>query len=244
MNEDMRDNTLAVRRVGPWRIVGGVLLAAFVASWFVWGPLGLICYVGGLFNADLVFLLTLPFVLLIPLGLIFLPVLAGYTVTRWRRLSDRGKVLSFLFTVALLANATSLGLEFAGVGSSPFDMFVRGFARYAKSRADVPAIQSWLGTLDPNEYIDTNADYGGGMPLPATMYPPAIAHLNPRRHHVGVQVARDDQGKLRVRLLWGGGLIGHWGIEVGDENVQPPPDSETVRHRPLAPGAWVWSNST
>ena len=231
------------RRIGGWRIVGGILLAAFVASWFVWGPLGLIYYVGGLFNSLSVFLLTLPFILLIPLGIIFLPVLAGYTVTRWRRLSDRGKVFSSFLTVALLANATSLGLGFAGVGSSPFDMFVRGFTRYAKSRTDVAAIRTWLGTLDPNEY--TVEEVGSdGMPLPATMYPPAIAQLKPRQHHVGVLVGQDDTGKLRVRLTWGGGFIGHWGIEVGDKSMQPPPDSETVRHRPLAPGAWVWSNST
>lgn len=239
MNEDMHGSTFAARRISPWRIVGVVLFSALVASWFVWGPLGLICYVGGLFNSDLVFLLTLPFVLLIPLGVIFLPVLAIGTVIRWRRLSNWGKVLSSLFTIALLANATSLGLGFAGVVSSPFDMFVRGFTRYAENRTDVAAIRTWLGTLDPNEY--TVEEVGsGGMPLPATMYPPAIAHLNPRRHHVGVLVGQDDAGKLRVRLLWGGGFIGHWGIEVGDKSMQPPPDSDGVGYRPLAPGVWVW----
>jgi hypothetical protein len=235
----MHDDTVVARRISPWCIGGAALFSAFVATWFVWGPLGLIFYVGGLFNSLSVFLLTLPFVLLIPLGIIFLPVLAGYTVTRWRRLSNRGKVFSALFTVALLANATSLGLGLAGVGSSPFDMFVRGFTRYAKSRTDVAAIRTWLGTLDPNEY--TVEEVGSdGMPLPATMYAPAIAHLNPRRHHVGVLVGQDDAGKLRVRLMWGGGFIGHWGIEVRDKSVQPPPDSEGAGHRPLAPGAWIW----
>jgi hypothetical protein len=238
VNEDMRDNTLAPRHIGPWRIVGGILPAAFVASWFVWGPLGLIYYVGGLFNSLSVFLLTLPFILLIPLGVIFLPVLAGYTVTRWRRLSARGKVFSSFLTVALLANATSLGLGFAGMAPSPFDMFVRGFTRYAEVRADIPAIRNWIAALDPKEYRDE----GGIMerPFGESEQPPCIARLHPRT----VRFKADPDGRLLLQFLWGGGLIGHWGIEVGDKSMQPPPDSETVRHRPLAPGAWVWSNST
>ena len=51
---------------GGRRVAGGVLLTALVVSWFVWGPLGIIFYVGGLFNSLWPFMLSPFLFLLIP----------------------------------------------------------------------------------------------------------------------------------------------------------------------------------
>jgi hypothetical protein len=144
-------------------------------------------------------------------------------------------VLSFLLMIALTALVTSTGLGFAGMAPSAFDMFVQGFSRYVESQADVTAIQSWLGTLDQNEYTD---EHGGtterrfvGSELPA-----CIAGLHPK----WAVVLPDNAGHLMARLLWGGGFIGHWGIIVGDKTMESPAISEIIGYQPLAPGAWIW----
>jgi hypothetical protein len=59
-----------------------ILFAAIVASWFVWGPLGLVFYVGGRVNSLSVFVLAWPLFLLIPLAAIFLPVLGIRSIFR------------------------------------------------------------------------------------------------------------------------------------------------------------------
>jgi hypothetical protein len=191
--------------------------------------------VGGLFNSLLLFVLGPFLFLLVFLAIIFLPVLAIRTAVRWRSLQGRKRTVSCLLVGALAAFAGSFALGFAGVGPSPFDMFVRGFATRVKACADIPAIQDWLATLDPKEYTD---QYGGVTEkrFARSEQPACFVRL----HSQMAQVQPDASGRLFLRLLWGGGFIGHWGIEIGDKSMKPPPDSESIGYRPLAPGAWVW----
>jgi hypothetical protein len=234
MDEDNHSNVYTGRSV-----MGIVLFSAFMASWFVWGPLGLICYVSGRFNSLFVFMLVPLFGLLLIGGTVSLPVVAIHAIVRWRALCIRAKLLECYLLLAMAALVTSFGLGFTGIEPTPINMFARGFAKYAARRADVPAIQTWLSTLNPKEYVGANID-SGGMPFPPAEQPPAIRKLNPERYPIGVRVGQDDSGNLMVRVTWGGGFIGHWGIKVGDKSVQPPADSEGIGYRPLAPGAWVW----
>lgn len=239
MSENDPNGAVATRRM-LWRIVGVVLFSAFMTSWFVWGPFGLICYAGGLFNSLLVFAFVPLFgLLLIGVTVILLPIMAVHLIVRWRLLPIRAKLLECYLMLVMAALVMSFGLGFTGIQPSPIEMFARGFSRYAASHAEVPAIQNWLSTLNPKEYVDLDIDHGG-MPFPPAEQPPAIRKLNPERYPVGVRVGRDDMGKLVVRLTWGGGFIGHWGIEVGDRGMESPPAPGTVGYRPLAPGAWVW----
>ena len=73
-------------------------------------------------------------------------------------------------------------------------------------------------------------------------------------------VAWDDAGRANVRMMWGGGFIGHWGLVVGHRDMEIP-ETELPGRRvnaqgarrselamygecrlPLAPGAYVWSD--
>ena len=234
MSENRR-RKVGITRAMLLRVVGMILFSAFVASWFIWGPLGLICYMCGLFNSLMAFaFIPLLFGLLLLGAVAVLPVEVIGAILRWHRLSASDRLTKCCFMGILAALVTSFALGFAGMQPLPIAMFGRGFARYAAVRVDVPAIRTWLSTLDPNEYVN------GGVPLPPEKQPPAITRLSPKRYPLGVQVSRDDTGRLMVRLLWGGGMIGHWGIEVGDESMKPPPASETDGYRVLGPGAWVW----
>lgn len=80
---DVKPNNVVATRRTLRRAIGMVLFSALVASWFVWGPLGLLCYVGGRFNSLWVFVLTFPFVMMAPLVIILLPVLIIRSIIYW-----------------------------------------------------------------------------------------------------------------------------------------------------------------
>lgn len=214
-------------------MAGTVVFAAFVVSCLVWGPLGIVAYVGGLFNSPSILGLTVPLFLLILVAAGGLLILCLDAVLPWRKGSRRFRLPSV--TILCGALVAPFGLTLVGVVPSPFEMFVRGFARYAGKRVDVTAIQNWRSTLDPKQYMD---EQGGVVerPLAPSEQPPDIARLHPKT----ARFASDENGRMIVQLLWGGGFIGHWGIEFGDEGWRTPPDSQTHGYRPLAPGVRVW----
>ena len=161
------------------RILGMVLFAAVAAAWLIWGPVGPICYVGGLFNSMFVWVLMLYLSLLMLPAIVLFLVLVVYAPVTWHRQSSRAKqslILSML-GVGGLVGPTVVG--FTGLTASPFDLYVRGFAKYAEHRADLGAIQAWLSKQDPKILIDK---YGVVMQkdLTGPEQPPAIADLQPK----------------------------------------------------------------
>jgi hypothetical protein len=236
------NNGVTARRMLP-RVVGMVLLLALVVSWFIWGPLGPICYVCGLFDLVMAFaFMPLLFGLLL-LGVVaLLSVEVIRVIVRWRKLPAPDRRIHCCFIAIMAAFVISFGLGFTGIQPVPIEMFSRGFARYMARGADVPAIRAWLSTLDPKDYADVETD-PGGVPIPEAEQPPIVARFHTERFPHGVRIVLSNAGRLMVRLTWGGGFIGHWGIEVGDTSMGTPPDSEFIAYRPLAPGAWVWYES-
>jgi hypothetical protein len=237
MNQGAENTRIMTRSRRAWRILGVVLFAAFVASCFVWGPFGFIFYAGGLLNCMEVFLVAYLVFVSILVAAVCLPVVGTSTIWRWRRLTSRQRLLRIGAVVASGALVGSFCMAFVGLTPAPYDMFVRGFAVYVESRADVGAIRDWLGTLDPNDYRD---EYGGptDIAIPPVKLPSSIARLNPQK----AWALPDDAGHLKARLFWGGGFIGHWGVEIGDVTMNMPLIDSTgyLRYRPLAPGVYVW----
>jgi hypothetical protein len=219
-------------------MVGLTLLSAFVASWFVWGPFGLIFYVAGLFNSVWVFVLGPFLLLLIPAAALFGFVQMMRTALHWQELACREKWCRVTVAAVLSAFVLSFGLGFAGLVPVPFDAFARGFGRCVERRADVAAIQNWLSTLDPN-ICRNEGGYAQDHRLATSEQPPCLASLGAE----WATLEADDKGHLKVRLLWGGGMIGHWGIVVGrpDMPIAPPDASDGGESQmPLAPGAYIW----
>ena len=213
-----------------------MLLSALVVSWFVWGPFGGIFYVGGLFNLKILFMLVPFLFLLILAAAICTPVLMIRMIARWSRLNAQGKRWHVGATIVASAFAGSFALGFTGCMPSPMDMFARGFVRYVDGRADIVAIQNWLDTLDPSDYQEPGAVLIERV-LPDSEQPPSIAHLRPKM----VKLMLDDSERRTVRLLWGGGMIGHWGIVVGGKDMPMPPSDSYTEYFSLASGAYVWS---
>jgi len=215
----------------PWAV-----LTALVASWFVWGPFGVVFYAGGLFNSLWAHMLWPFLLLLIPSAVISLPILTLRIVRRWPTLDLRGKKCRVLAVLVCCAFLGSFALGFTGVMPSPFDMYVRGFWTYALWRMDIMAIRTWLESQDPNE----STEFGSILlerRLTESEQPACIARLHPKT----AMLSLDDAGRRLVCLLWGGGLIGHWGIEVGRQDMPIPPSDAHIQYFPLVPGAYIWS---
>ena len=198
-------NTEATKPVKTLRRVAGTgLLAVGGAFWVAYGPVGLICYVGGLFNCMGVFLVVMLLALPTLVAAPFFLFEAIYAAVIWRRatLSRQRALILRIVLAGGLGCPFMLGL--IGLSPTPFDIYVRGFARYAQRRVDVGAIREWLVTLDPNDYRDS-----GGIWIERQLMEPeqpaVIACLHPK----WAQPMFDEKGRLAVRLLWGGGLIGH-----------------------------------
>jgi hypothetical protein len=239
VNEDESKTTPRLRR-GLRHVLAMVLLAIPAALWLIWGPLGPILYVGGLFNSMGVWVFVSSAMLLLMLpAMVLLPVLAVYTPLTWRRQTSHAKRSLILWMVATGGLVVPTVVGFTGLTASPFDLYVRGFTSYVKTHADIEGIQNWLDTLNRNEYT---GPYGSRAEkcFAVAEQPACIASLNPKR----ATVWPDDTKDLTVKLLWGGGLIGHWGIVVGRKDMPIPP-SDTSRFGEqrfrLAPGAYLWS---
>jgi len=216
---------------------------ALVPLWFglMLDPFGLLYYVSGLLNVPLFAGLYMS-ILLVPLVPVCLLWLLVRMVRVWpRRVYPRRRVLG-LWLLVVLAFAICFGLPFSGLSPARGPLFLRGFRQHMRARADVSAIQAWLRTLDSG-----NAESQLG---PVTREPvaeperlPAIARLNPKDLAVSV----DEAGRPMVQLFWGSGIIGSWGLVVGDERMAVEESSLEITESsagacrlPLAPGAYVW----
>ncbi len=237
---DEREAGTAEPKKTPWRVAGGFLLNVLAGVWLVYGPFGVMCYVGGLFNWMKVFVYF--FLGMLP-ALVFaaaFPVLVTRAIVTWRRRTQAGRRWIVLWVVLAGGFIIPYGLGLAGLTLSPFDMYVRGFTQYAQHRVDVGAIRGWLDTLDPNDPAGENGTMYGQ--LAESERPPCIAGLAPGI----VFLEPDNAGRPMVRLLWGSGFIGSWGFAVGREDMPTPTFhrlADGERYYPLGPGTYVWSGN-
>lgn len=132
-----------------------------------------------------------------------------------------------------------------------------GFRRYVQRRADIPAMQTWLDTVDPNvcneEAIAIVTDEDGTVRVaPGDVdLPSPVLDLKPRY----VRLSLDETNRPMVCLQWGSGLEGTWGLTVGRKDMPIPktqwptrqtlPGGQVFRNRgedrlPIADGAYIW----
>lgn len=246
MTDDMKEAGVVNSRRMLWRVFGLALLCGIVIPWFVFGILGVIFYVGGLFNSRVVFgaspvLLVSVFAvgILLPRRLI-LRILrhCGLDTRRMRRGVSVAMIVS--------AVAAFCGLASMGLMVNPLSLFARGLSRYAEHRADIGAVQDWLTTVDPNDCQDHRlgdkiaSAVDPGCPPWCIPVPPSLANLT----GYSIILSKDDRSRPMVRIfLGGGGLIGDWGVTVGLRDMLAPvsDDSDLDESRfPMARGAYVW----
>ena len=269
MNEERQNEGIQPPRKSKVHIVGGILLAVILGCVFVGGPTGIIFYLGGLFNSMVIQLIGLllfasPVILFVEypgVTAFCLVTLLALIVYSWRRLGPGWRWTLVLLLVLWAAGAAS---PFLRLGPSGAMMRVWGFYRYARIKTDVPAIQAWLDTLDPNDCRDQSLEERiaptARLNDPPKFIPWPSCLLGLRSEHVYSRLLKDNDGRPMIRLCWGSGMAGTWGIVVGNKDMEIPKTQEPYwkeyqsggkqdrlrehgeYRRPLAPGAYVWTD--
>jgi len=223
--------------------------AGFKWRWFYWDialmsvPLwfgilfdssGILSYLGGLINVPFALEGLMLSVMLIPLVPLCLVGLLVRMLIVWpKRIRGWIRLLVAWAAVAIIFSAFVLPFVFRI--SIPMESFMNGFKKHVQWRTDIDAIQAWLGTLDPNG-LDGRSS---ATPIEEPDLPSAVTRLRPW----SMGVTLDDKGRPMIRLSWGSGMMGGWGLVVGDKNMEMPPSdlSRFGEYRdPIAPGAYVW----
>ncbi|UCE47856.1 MAG: hypothetical protein JSW47_19935 [Phycisphaerales bacterium] len=122
--------------------------------------------------------------------------------------------------------------------------FTYGFRERIRSKADIKDIRGWLKTLSREDCTGEYIGLSTGSSLSERRWPDSPQWPNSlkvfRPGYVTLDL--DEDHNPRVRLTWGG-PSGHWGVEIGMEEMDiRPSDSspwEDYRLR-LEPGAYVW----
>jgi hypothetical protein len=132
--------------------------------------------------------------------------------------------------IALLVASFFMAVEGMAFFKDPL-MF--GLRDRVRSKTDIPAVRDWLKTLSKEDY-----NHYGGRVAPNGC-PKSLKVLNPNRPHVST----DENGNPKVRLMWGSGFLGHWGVVIGMEDMKFPPSrfSQYREYRlPVEPGVYLW----
>jgi len=231
-----------------WDAIFFVILAPFaiLATLVILAPTGAINYLSGRFDLDLDFLVFV-ILMMYPLGvgtLIFPFVVIGVSFvvigtlrlvfdggryTRKKKLIRSTQIGISILVITLLVLPLFIPIQLYSPGYKPF---THGFRERMRSKADIEAIRDWLkrrGKKEPTGDTVRFILYG---------WPKSVKVLEPRY----VSLDMDKNGNPKVRLHWGGGF-GHWGVEIGMEDMETP-ESDFSRYGeyrlPLQPGAYVW----
>ena len=212
---------------------------AVLPLWFgvLFDPFGLLSYYGGLVNAPLRQGLLCISVMLMPGAAICLVVLVVRILFVWPR-HFRSWSRTVLVWFAVMASfGFFFVLPFARFPNQ-MDVFMSGFQTHVKMRTDIGAIQTWLATVDPGD-LEKEARRDNWDLAREAYRLAAIARLKPSCVHLRL----DERGCPMIRLSWGTGILGSWGLVVGAEDMETPP-SDTSRYGEYrfecAKGAYLW----
>ncbi len=238
-----------------WDVVVFAILAPFVilAIFVILDLTGGISYLSGRFDVPFDFLVVCVLATLItsPLMIvitIFPFVVIGFfavigtvrLLISWKRYTRKKKLIRTaqigvsifsitLLTLFVLSLFTTITPYLGVPGYKPFTY---GFRDRIRSRADVEDIRDWLKTVSKEDCI---GDFGR---LPYSKLSESLKALNPKY----AVFCTGENGNPKVRLTWGSGF-GHWGVEIGMEDMEIPPSdlSQYGEYRlPLEPGVYVW----
>lgn len=210
-------------------------------------PFGFMMYVCGLYN-QLAIMAVMTFIWviwLVPVALCY-GVLLLRSIISWPRHIKKKSVLLLLRLLVIFGLGAYLVLPFTPVRPHGFNVYIKGFEKYIRAKADIAGIRSWLDTLEPDDcvvYNITNAHDGTKSSSPKDLqeqeWPEVISTLKPRY----VTLSVDEDKHPKVRLNWGSGFLGSWGLVVGNE-AMPTPESDLSQYgeyrREIHKGTYIW----
>ncbi len=230
--------TRLARYAPPWRWYYSDIALMAIPLWFgaMIDPWGVLSYLAGLINVPFTLIALMMSVTLIPVALVCFVVVLVRLLVIWPR-HIRGRRLLATWGFIVVVFVTAFVLPFTLDMYNPVARYMSGFKRHVERRVDIPAVQTWLATLEPSPLQPGRAH--PDIPVEESDLPASIADLNAW----GWRMEFDDEERPRIRLMWGSGIMRSWGLVVGDKDMETPPSdlSRYGEYRlPVAPGAYVW----
>lgn len=227
-----------------------MLISAALVAFIIIVPLGGLEYLNGRFNTHSIFLdacIILPtagisiVVFVIASTVQLLLNLKRYTKRkRLIRIVQIGIPIVFIASF-IISVFTPVEINLWQPGYKPFTY---GFRDRIRSEADIEEIRDWLRTLSKEDCTGEYIPLSTGSSPSERHWPDS--HEWPKSLKVScpgyVILDLDENHNPKVRLTWGG-PFGHWGVEIGMEDMEIPP-SDFRRYGeyrlPLERGAYVW----
>jgi hypothetical protein len=147
-----------------------------------------------------------------------------------RLLSIAETAVPLIFVGLLVGSFFLPEAEYLGYG---YKFFMCGLKDRIESKADIGATRAWLQSLG-NEDYDDHYDR-----IPHSEWPESVRVLKPGV----VFISADENGNAKVRLMWGSGPMGHWGVVIAMKDMKIPPSDFSLygEYRlPVEPGVYVW----
>ncbi|MHC4483825.1 MAG: hypothetical protein ACYTBX_00170 [Planctomycetota bacterium] len=230
-----------------WYVFDILLIIVVLLYGTLSDPFGLIAYVCGLYNQLEIsaFMLFIWVFWLVPAAFCLVVLLLRIIIS-WPKYIRNKFALLTLRLFVFIGLGIYLILPFTPVRPHRFKIYIKGFTKNVEANADIEAIRAWLGTLKPEDCVDYNSivgSYGSVRRSPKQLkkqeWPKVIANLHPRY----VILSLDDDEYPKVRLNWGSGFLGSWGLVVGNEEMSTP-ESDLSRHgeyrQEICRGAYIW----
>jgi len=233
-----------------WYIFDILLIILVILYGTLNDPFALISYVCGLYNKMIImaFMVFVWVFLLVPAALCLVVLLLRMIISWPKYIKKKSRLLILrLFTIVGLSGY--LIIPFTPIRPHGFNIYIKGFSEYVKANADIEAIRGWLGTLSPEDCVEYDIIISGSdrstqkSPRPKSVtnesWPKEIIDLDPRF----VELSLDDEHHPKVRLNWGSGFLGTWGLVVGNESM-PTPTSDLSPYgeyrKEIRKGVYVW----
>lgn len=216
-----------------WRPVLASLLGLAILSSVVLGPAWLSSYMAGLLNSGMISILLAVSALVAWVGLLVIACLQFV-----RSLRSSRKMAAGLWLSAAAGIVLAFALFFTGTTPSSEVFFARGVIMHLEMQTDVNAIQAWVESLDPSDCLDDQRPNSRQRYLARADQPPVL-----KRQTDAVRLKLDADGAPSVRLAWGGGKGGTWGLVIGRRDMGTPPSEPGMygeRRTELRPGVYFW----
>ncbi len=209
-------------------------------------PFGFFWYTCGLCNRlELrAYILFMWVALMLPATLCGVVLLLRMIISWPKYIQNKRRLLLFRLLV-IVGLGSYLVLPFTPLKSPGMHIYIKGFRHYIEAKADIAGIRSWLASLGPEDCVVYNITLSGGRKasspkdLQKQEWPKVVGKLKPRY----VTLSLDDDRHPMVRLNWGSGFLGSWGLTVGDE-AMPTPKSDLSPHgeyrQEIRQGAYIW----
>jgi hypothetical protein len=245
-----------------WDVILFIILAPFMllAVIVILIPTGGLSYLTGFYNFPFDFLFVglvvvnhigqvmeavlFPFIVA---GCLFIIINGTRAFITWKRYTRRKRIIRVaqigtqILLITLYFYTLFVPIELYQPRYKPFTY---GFRDRIRIIANVGAIRKWLRTLD-KEHCDGNYIplYAGSYPFvrywPDNIeWPLSLGMFSPG----SVILDLEENRRPKVRLEWGSAL-GHWGFEIGMEDMKIPPSDFSRRGEyrlPVEPGVYVW----